>query len=459
MSERTHLTAVSVHRPGRHLASDEVAVAWGGSASGGLRVAGPDEDAVTLAVEAALGLVEHLPTVTTLILARPFRRRGSGDGAAVAAAALGLPASVRTLEVAGSDRCSLTAIDLAARLVRNGADGAVLVLVGDDTRMPPGSAGELRHGHGGAALVVGTESGAAQVCSTSSRSDATPDRWFTDDGTRQGVDERFLAMTVLPGLLASLDRPGGGAPHGNVQVAFPDLRHATRLVSRLGADHSLLAVDAWEHGSPGAVLPIELLSRAIQAAEQGEPIEVLAFGSGVDQLMVEAGDPAEVVWTSSHVAVDIPYATYLRAGGALGQPVTVPEASPVVAWRDLEATVRLVGGRCPVCGAVCYPSRTACPACGSPQPMDPVRLVGEATVVTATTDHVVAGVNPGLPESPVTMVVAETADGARLYLPSVHGQQPAIGSRVRTVPRLAHLGGGFRNYHWRFRDVTHEGKA
>jgi uncharacterized OB-fold protein len=207
------------------------------------------------------------------------------------------------------------------------------------------------------------------------------------------------------------------------------------------------------HGAPGAVLPASLLVEAVTSAVPGGIVDLFAFGSGATRSSVEVLDVSRAIRTVEPAGPDVPYAMFLRSGGVLEPPVSGPPASPVSAWRDLDVTLKLMGGVCTACGATYFPRRPACASCGAHDSAKPVRLVGEATVVTSTTDHLVAGVNPGTPESPTTMVIAETDAGARLFLPAVHGSFPAIGSRVRTVIRLAHQGGGFRNYHWRFAPV------
>jgi uncharacterized OB-fold protein len=261
-------------------------------------------------------------------------------------------------------------------------------------------------------------------------------------------------MTVVPELLANLPATSAAAGAGprDVVVALPDPRTADRVATALGAQTGPTR-EAWMHGAPGAALPAALLVEAVQAAVPGAIVDLLAFGSGATRSSVEVLDVSRAIRTVEPAGPDVPYAMFLRSGGVLEPPISGPPASPVSAWRDLDVTLKLMGGACTACGATYFPRRPACASCGAHDSAKPVRLVGEATVVTSTTDHLVAGVNPGTPESPTTMVVAETDAGARLFLPAVHGAFPAIGSRVRTVIRLAHQGGGFRNYHWRFAPV------
>lgn len=459
-----HLTALATYRPDRRLPIMDVARTWGdgstdgpvGGPVGEVRVVGPDEDAVTLAVAAAVALPSDVVRAcSTVILARPRATPGSGDGAAVVAMALGLPRATRTFEVAGSDRCFFAALEVAVALVRSDPDAAVLVVGGDDSRFPPGGPTERRHGHGGAAAVVSGGPGAARWLGSTSVSSPAPDRWFGPDGARRDAGERFIALSIAPALLADLPPLGSsaGSSSRDVLVALPDRRASERIAATLGSAGALDVAAAWQHGVPAAVLPVVLLVEGIAAAAPGITLDVLAFGSGASRIRVEVGDPGLALPVVERPGPVLAYATFLRSAGAMEPPISAPATSPVSAWRDLDATLGLLGAACDACGATFFPLRPACAVCGAHARSRPVRLVGEATVVTSTTDHLVAGVNPGTPESPTTMVVAETEAGARLFLPAVHGAVPAIGSRVRTVLRLAHQGGGFRNYHWRFAPV------
>jgi hydroxymethylglutaryl-CoA synthase len=452
MMAAAHIQCLATYRPERRLLLSDVGVVWGLEGAGEIRVAGPDEDAVTLAVSAAAALpAALLAACTTVILARPIGAEGSGDGAAVVAMALGLPAAIRTFEVTGSDRCFLSALEVAAAFVRASADDAVLVVAGDDTRVPPGSPAERRHGHAGAAAVVSARPGAAEFLGSASVSVPVPDRWFGPDWARRDGGERFIATTVAAEAMAALrdTNADGVRPADRLLVALPERRLADRLAAAAARPHGADPA-AWDHGTPGAALPAILLAHAIADARPGERIDIVAFGSGATRLSVEVSDPAAVSNVVPEPGPAVSYSTFLRSAGSLGPPLSAPVASPVPATRDIGATLGLLGGMCDACGATYYPSRPACASCGSNVGLRSTRLVGPATVITSTTDHLVAGVNPGTPESPTTMVVAETSSGARVFLPAVHGYVPDVGETVTSVLRLAHLGGGFRNYHWRY---------
>lgn len=452
MTSLAHLQHLVTYRPPRRLVLAEVGDFWGEEADGELRVAGPDEDAVTLAHAAASVLPRRaLDDCSVVILARPTGSDGSGDGAAVVAMALGLGPGVRTFEITGSDRCFIEALEVAAALVRGATAGSVLVVVGDDTDEVAGSRAERMHGHGSAAAVVSSSEGIARFGRSDSIAHPVPDRWFDDRRVRQGAGERFIASTIVPDVLAMLGRdPGEGVtPPDHVVVALPDRSAAKKVSAALGVEPASVA-RAWTGGAPGAVLPALLLAEALSGAAPEDAVDLYAFGSGVSRIRFLAHSATRPSILVEEPGPEVPYSMFLRRAGVLRPGLAAPAASPVTAARDIAATLGLLGSSCAACGTVAYPSRSVCANCAVPSIGPKVRLSGEATVVTTTTDHLVAGVNPGTPESPTTMVVAETSEGARLFLPAVHGHVPAVGSAVRTVLRLAHRGGGFRNYHWRF---------
>lgn len=454
-----HLQRLVSFRPARRLDLSEVGTFWGRAAPGELRVAGPDEDAVTLATAAASRLPRDVVAeCSTVILARAHVPEGSGDGAAVIAVALGLDRSIRTFEIAGSDRCFLTALEMAAALVRASMDRAVLVVAGDDTRARPGSPAERGHGHGAAAAVVSATPGAAEILESTASVLPAPDRWFSTDRSREDAGERFIASTLVPEALGSLDfgQSADAARVDHVVVALPDRRASIRIAASLGPADSV-GDSAWKDGAPGSTLPAALLVDVLSSVAAGEIVDMIAFGSGASRLRFRAGDASAVSAVVETAGPTVPYATYLRAASLLEPGLSAPSASPVTAARDLPSTLGLTGASCSDCGATYFPTRPSCTICGGETHSGMTRLTGDAVVVTTTTDHLVAGVNPGTPESPTTMVVAETESGARVFLPAVHGLSPRVGDRVRPVLRLAHRGGGFRNYHWRFDAAEDDG--
>ena len=455
-----HITALAVQRASRRLSRSDVARTWGRDASGDLAVCGPDEDALTLSVGAASGLPPALVDVDVVVFASPASPRPGAACAATAAVALGLDPAVRTIDLAGSRRCFADAVELAADLVEAVPDRRVLVLAGDDRVVPLDDVAELERGHAGVAALVSADPGAARIVTAAAVSDAVPDRWLDETGATRTAGERFLATAVWPDQVsaATAEVVGrDGADLAGVHVAASTPRLAKRLAALADADAATASPELWELGDAGAAMPGLLLAAALRRAVPGERHLLVTLGSGVGALLLEAGPDREAVTIDDGApTAPLPYGLALRHAGRLVQGPSAPDASPVAAWRDVAAVVGLVGARCSACGQRAYPRWSSCPACSAIGPGVPVRMVGEGRVATFTTDHLVAGVNPGTPESPTTMVVVDLDDGGRLFLPAVAGTEPSVGQRVRTVFRVAHDGGGFRHHHWRVAPLDHE---
>ena len=122
------------------------------AAAGARAVCNWDEDALTLAVEAArecLRVGTALPAALTLASTTlPFQDRSN---ATLVAAALDLPAATETLDVTGTLRAATTALAQAA----GRSDARRTLIVAADARTAkPGSAQELQFGAAAAALLV-----------------------------------------------------------------------------------------------------------------------------------------------------------------------------------------------------------------------------------------------------------------------------------------------------------------
>ena len=134
-----------------------VVAAAGDGRSRGRAVAGGDEDAVTLAAEAALPLLAAAgASPDVLILATTSPPYDEGGSVQALAELTGLAGDIVALELTSSLRDGLTAIRLAAALVAaNG--GTALVCAAHKAR------GEKDAGDGAAALLLGADGGVATL--------------------------------------------------------------------------------------------------------------------------------------------------------------------------------------------------------------------------------------------------------------------------------------------------------
>ena len=113
-----------------------------------------DEDAVTMAVEAARDCLggqgaDGISRITLASTTLPFADRSN---AGIVREALDVHESATLIESSGSMRAGSAALDDAMTATR---DGAQLVIASDCIDTLPASADELAQGHGAAAVVVG----------------------------------------------------------------------------------------------------------------------------------------------------------------------------------------------------------------------------------------------------------------------------------------------------------------
>lgn len=461
--DAVHITGIHSTLPPRRLDRADIARTWGRDDSGLVAVCGPDEDAITLATNAAsalrTGASPAVADVDVVIFASGLPARAGGSAAAVVATALGLE-HARTLDICGSQRCLTQALAVATDVVRSRSEAVVLVVCGDDRTVPENQATEATTAHAGVALVISATPGAARIVGHASVSDPSPDRWATSDGAMHTAGERFLAQAVYPDLLvraaAEPDVAAAVSGGAGVHVSATTPRLASRLGAVIAPDAASPSEHLWALGHTGTAHPGILLSHAIANGTTGQAHLLVTLGGGVDVLAIEVGEPGRASHDDGAPNVPLPYGTRLLHTGRLASRPATPTSSTVVAWRDAGAVTGLLGMRCGACQVRSYPRRPVCPNCQDHRDLASVRMVGQGTVVTATTDHLVAGVNPGTPESPTTMAVVEMDDGGRLFLPTTHGTTSTVGDRVRTVLRVAHDGGGFRHHHWRVAPVDNQ---
>jgi uncharacterized OB-fold protein len=99
-------------------------------------------------------------------------------------------------------------------------------------------------------------------------------------------------------------------------------------------------------------------------------------------------------------------------------------------WREIPQRYRFEAEKCRACGAVAFPPRPICPACGGRQ-FDPVRLAESGKLLTYTIIRVApAGFED---QSPFALGIAELEDGVKLTAQVVDCDFAAlkVGLRVR----------------------------
>ncbi len=444
----------------RKLAARELA--WSGLAmprSGYRAVAGWDEDPLTMAVEAARGLVSEVPE--SLRFASTSAYFTDRAQSALMLEALGLAATVRTSDIANSRRSGTSAL-LDALL-----GGTAQVIAAAEKRdTQAGSAAQFTYGDGAAAVRVGPGGGAqlaGHACLThdfvdryTSREHPTPyafeERFVRDSAVRELLLPAIKAACAAAGIApAAIAHAACAEPVGNCW------KTAARSLGCAALNHCELLGEA--AGDLGAAHPLFALGLALAAAKPGDHVLLVGFGSGVDALIFKvtgavagAGELAALLRQGEAIR-DL--TRFLNLTGAINldwgmRAEFEQKAQATVLARVGRDTIGFIGGRDST-GNVQFPKSAipVNPAIEGPEVPEDVRLAdNEATIVSVTADRLNFS-----PDPPFDFGLVQFDNGARVLMEMV--DRPAdgfkVGDRVRMRLRIkshnARL--GFRTYCWK----------
>ena len=440
----------------------------GGKAAGRRSVGNWDEDAVTMAVEAARDCLAGIDRASVAALAFasttfPFDDRSN---AGVVATALDLAETVRSADVAGTQRAGTTALgDMLARAQADGDDA--LLVAADRRRTRPASAQEMVYGDGAAALLLGRGPGllAEFIAGASITADfvdhhrssgedydyALEDRWVRDEGYLKLVPRAVAAALGRAGLEA------GAVTHFVLQAPK---RHAAATARVCGIAGSAVADDlAADCGDTGTAHPLLMLAGVLERAAVGDVILVAGFGQGCDALLLRVTGSNEHTPVAAALAAgveDREYLRFLSNQGVLDVDFGMRaerdnRTSQSAAWRRHRDVTAFVGGRCRTCGTVQFPKMPGCvnPECRALHTQDDHPLADAVgRVKTYTEDWLAYTRSPPLVYGNVAF-----ADGGNVFIEFADTPPGAleVGAPTRFVFRIKDFDRlrGFRRYAWK----------
>jgi hydroxymethylglutaryl-CoA synthase len=455
------LLSVGAAAPGLRLATADVAAAWGRRrGQGQVALCAPDEDVLTLAVEAARraldtsglqhDIVDGLWWGTTR---PPF---GEGPSHAVLAAALGLSSHSAGALCAGSPHAGMDALLGAADAIAAGSARVALVVASDALVPGPGTGYEGRAGAGGAAMVLVSDGGSASVSARVTRTHPVLDRYRGDGETvtRDLYDARLFREEIfVPALrevgdqLAAFDVRAWSLPD-------PDGRLGAVMAKQLGAGTPASASVYAALGDTGAAAA---LLGGIAALDAAGAVAFVGYGGGRATGVVITADGA--VRGAAAVAdtlvegraVSYPEALRARrqlvAAGEIVPMGVPPESASFV--RGADEMLGLLGARCVDCGTISTPPsiHPHCISCGAPK-FELVPLARQGVVHTFVVNHTM----PPPFEAPLPLAVIDLDDGARVMLQVVgDGSGLEIGAPVELVLRRYALERGVPVYGFKAR--------
>ncbi len=390
-------------------------------ASGQRSVAYADEDAFTMAVEAAHRCLEEVEPLTFggLFFASVTSPYRESQLSSAIATACDLPRDIVTADFTGSVRSGLAALTAAVRAVEAGVR-KVLVVTADCRR--------AHSGDGAVAVVVDAK---ARLCRFLAAAAVAEDFMFqvvesdTGDARRSLRDTAEVVERVINEYGVGADQLAALAVGGV----------GDEVASRLA---DLVGVDAERHlaighrgavGSLGSPEPLLGLAGALERAAPGDRIVVAANGQGAEAVLFEATDAVGMGLCRPPLADAVQQIEAEAAGAAaplVGPSVWDPprgagEATSVL--RSLQRSTRLYGTRCPSCGGVQFPEAQECGACGTREGLEPAKLAKRGCVVEID----VAG----------GRVTVELEGGGRIDLEPTDGRPAAVAAPVQLTFRRA----------------------
>lgn len=429
-----------------------------------------DEDAITMAVEAARECLtgDDRAQVSRIVLASTTHPFADRQNSVVVKEALNLADDVGALDVAGSQRAGTSAL-LDALYAAKGGAGQVLCIASEKRRAQPASELEMTTADAAAALLIGEGPGAAEFVAGHSVSvdfvdhfrepDSAFDynwetRWVRDEGYGKIAPRAVKAALEKAGLKAAeLDRFIMAAPMKGVNEA---VAKACGVAPDKIADALSLQL-----GDAGTAQPLVMLAHALETAKAGETLAVIGFGQGCDVLIFRATGERAVngLGVSGWLARKKPesnYTKYLALAGLLsldsGMRAEFDQKTVMTAlYRNRKAVLGLVGGRCTKTGAIQFPKSDISVAqndrAQGTQEDYPLAERG-AKIVTFTADSLTY-----TPEPPCWYGAVEFEEGGRMTVEfaDVEADDVVVGAPMRMMFRIKAVDDqrGFTKYFWK----------
>ncbi|HEX3498320.1 MAG TPA: OB-fold domain-containing protein [Stellaceae bacterium] len=428
-----------------------------------------DEDAVTMAVEAArdcLGARER-EGFAALVFASTSAPFDDRQNAGIVAQALRLAGTIATMDVAASQRAGTSA--LIAAFDTAASRGPVLFVAAEKRAAPAGGVQELQMGDGAAALILQSGDGIARLLGRNSASVdfvdhyrghgsefdyAWEERWIRDEGYLK------IVPPVIASLLAETGTAAGAITHFCLPCTLP--RVAQTIAKQLGVAEGAVRDNlAAGCGDTGTAHAIVMLVHALEQAKKGDRILVAGFGQGCDALLFEVTGapttkPRGIAGSLAAGRSETNYAKYLAFNDLVkiekGLRAEVDKQTPLsTLYRKRAMLLALVGGRCECCGTVQFPKSKICvnPNCGARHAqVDQPFAEFAGKIMSYTADNLTY-----TPDPPAHYGMVQFAEGGRMMADFTDVDPGAVetGMAMRMVFRIKEFDTqrNFPRYFWK----------
>ncbi len=429
-------------------------------------VAWHDEDAVTMAVTAAINCLRGFDrdTLDGVIFACTSYPFGEKQGAAFLARCLDLSREVRTADISGSLRAGTNALLAAVDAVEAGSAKRVLVVASDCRMGAPGSGLEMNFGDGAVAFLVGEQDAIATVDASFALSEEIVDVWRNaGDAFVHTWEDRFVVQEgytpqIVDGVTGLLEKTGTQpSDYAKIALYAPDKRSHGGAVRKLRLAPEQVQDPLFGRlGNTGCSFALLQLAQALETVKPREKLLVASYGDGAEALALTATDHVGkldarrgVAWHLERRRGVASYDDYLKARNLNPteyESKSDPGLSATIHFRERDEDVSFTGQKCRSCGAVQFPKQRVCETCFSKDAFDRHPLSDKmGRVLTYTFDYFFPTPNP-----PTVVTICEI-DGARVHLQLVNvtPEDVKLDMPVELEFRRIHLSGGRPNYYWK----------
>jgi 3-hydroxy-3-methylglutaryl CoA synthase len=426
-----------------------------------------DEDAVTMAVEAArdaLGSGIGKTSLDGLCLASTTLPYADLQNAAIVAGAIDAPIEATTWDVTGSQRAGVSALLQALK-----GTETTLVVGSEAPVGKPASTQEIAYGAGAAAFLIGTGPSAARLRGAASVNAVFVDHFRPTGAVHDYVwEERWVRDEGYGKLVPTTVK----AALKNASLTLGNIRHfvmpsmlkgaADAVAKKLGFEGQVAPGLEDGVGYSGSAHALLMLAATLETAKPGELILLIGFGQGVDALILEVGEGVTAARrgrsVSGAVADGLNTDSYLRmlsfAGGIEPEWGMRSEKNVKTAlteqYRSAFQLEHFNAGKCGSCGTIQFPQLQACVNCAAPRSgFTSQSLIDEpAKVLTSTSDWL-----SYYPAPPLYVGFVQFDNGARVLMETVdvplEGLEP--GAPLRMVFRIKERDRtrGYNRYFWK----------
>jgi hydroxymethylglutaryl-CoA synthase len=438
-----------------------------GGGAGTRSVAGYDEDATSMAVEAGRNLmrtVDVIPDSVYFATATPPYL--DKTNATVLHAALNLPSYVFAGDVGGSPR----SVNAALRAALEG-QRPTLVAAADVRTGRPSSSDEANLGDAAVAWLIGSDDDGPVVAEWIGGASSTAeflDRWRLPEWNYSRVwEERFGEHVYLPLVTeaATAAFKETGLEPDDVDVVIVTGLHARAVrgaAKAAGVDAGKIADDfSATLGNTGSSHAGLILASVLDEAEPGQTIMIVHLADGCDVGFYRTTDAITGYTSSNSVAAQIAngndeldYASFLTWRGFLDrEPPRRPDpegpAGPP-SYRSEDWKYAFFGSKDRSSGAIHLPPQRVSVKGGAVDEMEMVPMADvQATVATFTIDRLAYSLSP-----PTIAVVIDFDGGGRFTCQLADAADVKIGDRVQMTFRRMMTAKGIHNYFWKAKPVS-----